>query len=80
MYAYCIKAEVITIYRKSLSYSINENAVEQITSAKFLGVDVDQNINWECHIKNVSKKIACAIGAINASHAFNTLPPTTHKI
>ena len=28
-----------------------------------LGVYVDQNINWECHIENVSKKIACAIGA-----------------
>ena len=25
---------------------------------------VDQNINWECHIDNISKKIACAIGAI----------------
>ena len=25
---------------------------------------VDQNINWECHIENISKKIACAIGAI----------------
>ena len=34
------------------------------TSAKSLGVYVDQNINWECHIENISKKIACAIGAI----------------
>ena len=34
------------------------------TSAKSLGVYVDQNINWECYIENISKKIACAIGAI----------------
>ena len=43
---------------------INENKIEQVSSAKSLGVYVDQNINWECHIENVSKKIACAIGAI----------------
>ena len=46
-------------------YIINENAIEQVvTSAKSLGVYGDQNINWECHIENVSKKIACAIGEI----------------
>ena len=47
-------------FTKSPSLTINENA----TSAKSLGVCVDQNINRECHIENVSKKIACAIGAI----------------
>ena len=41
------------------SLTINENAVEQVTSAKSLGVNVDQNVNWECHIENISKKIAC---------------------
>ena len=51
---------------KSLScYNINENAIELVTSAKSLGVYVDQNINWECHIENISKKIACAIGPLN---------------
>ena len=48
----------------SPSLTINENAIEQVTSAKSLGVYVDQNINWECHIENISKKIACAISAI----------------
>ena len=51
-------------FMESPSLAINENAIEQVTSAKCLGVYVDQNINWECHIENVSKKIACAIGAI----------------
>ena len=51
-------------FTESPSLAINENAIEQVTSAKSLGVYVDQNINWECHIENVSKKIACAIGAI----------------
>lgn len=51
-------------FTESPSLTINENAIEQVTSAKSLGVYVDQNINWECHIDNISKKIACAIGAI----------------
>ena len=51
-------------FTESPSLTINENAIEQVTSAKSLGVYVDQNINWECHTENVSKKIACAIGAI----------------
>ena len=51
-------------FMESPSLAINENTIEQVTSAKSLGVYVDQNINWECHIENVSKKIACAIGAI----------------
>jgi len=36
-------------FMESPSPTINENAVEQVSSAKFLGVHVDQNINWECH-------------------------------
>ena len=47
---------------KSLScYNINENAIEQVTSAKSFGVYADQNINWKWHIENISKKRACAI-------------------
>ena len=51
-------------FTESPSLTVNENAIDQVTSAKSLGVYVDQNINWECHIENISKKIACAIGAI----------------
>ena len=42
-------------FSESPSLTINENAIEQVTSAKSLGVYVDQNINWECHIENISK-------------------------
>jgi len=51
-------------FMESASLTINENAVEQVTSAKSLGVYVGENINWECHIENISKKIACTICAI----------------
>ena len=39
-------------------------AVGQVASAKSLGVYIDQTLNWGCHIENISKKIASAIGAI----------------
>ena len=31
---------------------------------KSLSVHIDQNINWECHIQNICRKIASALGAI----------------
>ena len=60
-------------FTESPSLTINENAIEQVTSAKSLGVYVDQNINWECHIENISKKIACAIKRIWHLTPFNIL-------
>ena len=46
------------------SFSINDHPVKQVSSTKSLGVHIDQNINWECHIQNFCKKIASALGAI----------------
>ena len=43
-------------FTESTSLTVNENAIEQVISAKSLGDYVDQNINWECHIENISKK------------------------
>ena len=43
-------------FTESPSLTASENAIEQVTSAKSLGVYIDQNINWECHIENISKK------------------------
>ena len=38
-------------FTESPSLAINENAIEQVTSAKSLGVYVDQNINWSVILK-----------------------------
>ena len=58
-------------FTENPSLTINENAVEQVTSAKSLGLCLDQNINWECHIENISKKIACVIGRAVARKKFS---------
>ena len=36
----------------------------QVSTAKSLGVHIDQNLSWECHIQSICKKIASALGAI----------------
>ena len=46
-------------FTESPSLATNEKAIEQVASAKSFGVYVDQNINWECHIRKMSKWIAC---------------------
>jgi len=46
------------------SFSINDHPVKQVSSMKSLSVHINQNINWECHIQNICKKIASALGAI----------------
>ena len=58
------------------SFSINDHPVKQVSSTKSLGVHIDQNMNWECHIQNICKKIASALGAIKRIRhliPFNTL-------
>ena len=51
---------------ESPSLTINNKAVEQVSSAKSLGVYIiDQTLNWECHIDNVCKNIASACHRCN---------------
>ena len=38
--------------------------MKEVSSAKSLGVLIDQNLKWECHIQSICKKIASALGAI----------------
>ena len=38
--------------------------IKQVSTAKSLGVHIDENLIWECHINELSKKIASGIRAI----------------
>ena len=58
-------------------------AVEQVASAKSPEVYIDQTLNWECHIENISKKIASAIGAVKRIRhliPFNILINVYHSL
>jgi len=43
---------------------IDQTEIPQVTVTKFLGVYLDQNLNWNEHIEHISHNIAKNIGAI----------------
>ena len=44
---------------------INNVTINQVSSTRFLGVEINSEFNWKDHIKIVSKKVAIAIGLIS---------------
>ena len=48
----------------SPTITINDNQVSQVTTAKSLGVTIDNKLDWSNHIDKLTKKVASGIGAI----------------
>lgn len=44
---------------------INDSDMEKVSSIKFLGVMIKENLKWDLHIDNICLKIAKSIGIIN---------------
>ena len=44
--------------------AINQFPIKQVSTVKSLGVHIDENLTWECHINQLSKKITSGISAI----------------
>ena len=60
------------ILKKDLKIKINGITLDVVNKSKFLGVVIDDQINWKQHILYTSKKIAKAIGIISiARRVFN---------
>ena len=55
-------------YRKPCDHNvtllINKKAIEQKSYVKYLGVLIDEHLNWKEHICNVTKKISRSVGII----------------
>ena len=49
---------------ESSRFAINDFQVSQVTTAKSLGVTIDDGLDWSGHIEKVTKKVASGIGAI----------------
>ena len=43
---------------------LNRKAIEQKTYVKYLGVLIDEHLNWKEHILSVTKKISRSVGII----------------
>ena len=50
--------------RTYLKLSINGVDIKQVTSTKFLGVIIDENLSWQPHIEHLNKKLKSCVGAI----------------
>ena len=48
----------------SPTVTIYDNQVSQVTTAKSLGVTIDNKLDWRSHIDKLTKKVASGIGAI----------------
>ena len=49
---------------------INEQKIEQVKEAVFLGVLLDENLSWKSHIFKLATKISKSIGIIHRSSFF----------
>ena len=48
----------------SISLNINDNLITEQTETKFLGVMVDNQLNWKAHIKHISNKISKSVAIL----------------
>ena len=44
--------------------SVGGIAIEKCCAAKYLGVILDENLNWKAHVKYLQKKLPSALGII----------------
>ena len=58
-----------------LELSIDNVPIEHVSSVKSLGISIDENLRWQTHIDNLSKKVTSGIGAIKRIRPF--VPPST---
>ena len=49
---------------------INGEQIEQVSDFNFLGLTIDQNLNWNSHIQKISHKVARSLGVLNRPKRF----------
>ena len=54
----------------SPSLKIGGAQISQVPSTKSLGIYIDENLTWNVHIENLSKKVASGIGALKRIRPF----------
>ena len=55
-----------------LSKKIQDEQIDNVLTAKYLGIQVDRNLNWKGHIKALSSKISRATGFLKHDKSFLT--------
>jgi hypothetical protein len=77
------KTNYMIISPRKLNLSNNTNlkignqCISQVTSAKFLGINIDEKLNWNAHFSSINRKISYSLMAIRQVKLY--LPPASLK-
>ena len=58
--------------RKNITLRINEQVISDVRKIKFLGVMLDNKVNWKDHINYISGKVSRGIGMILKARRYLT--------
>ena len=64
------KHNILKSRNEDLDLKIRDNELEIIQKTKYLGVQIDNSLNWKEHIKIVSTKVSRAIGFLKHAKTF----------
>ena len=62
---------------QNYTLKIHGTSLMQVSQTKFLGVIIDDKLNWQCHITYLHKKLACLTGLLN--RIKDCIPNDLHK-
>ncbi len=62
----------------SLKLIMNDTIIEKVSEFDFLGLTLNQHLNWKCHIDKISNKISRSIGILNKQKHFIPLQSRLH--
>ena len=51
-------------------YTLNQQTLETVQSAKYLGITITENMDWGQHISDISSKITKTLGFLSRNLAF----------
>ena len=71
------KHNILKSRNEDVDFKIRDNELKIIQKTKYLGVQIDNSLNWKEHIKTVSTKVSRAIGLLK--HAKTFVPQETLK-
>ena len=61
----------------SLSLLLGQNVIKRVSETKFLGVIIDDKLNWKPHLKYLNSKLKCEVGKLNKMKYV--IPPELYK-
>ena len=56
---------------------LNGSIIKQVSTVKFLGVTIDENLTWTPHLENLKKKLSCSQGVLY--RIKDSIPKSLHK-